>query len=381
MIEEVPSRLSPLHEFHLASGAKLADFGGWLMPIEYPAQGGQSDGGVLAEHGAVRERVGIFDVSHLGKISITGKGALAFLNQIVTNDLDAIQSSQAQYTLLLDETGGVIDDMIAYRVSDQEIFLIPNASNSSRVFEVIAAKAARDINVSNLHTEFSVMAVQGPSARALLATIGIEVPLDLDYMSFSRIRYEDQEITICRTGYTGELGFELVAPVANAYSERLWMALVQALPQFDGRVAGLGARDTLRSEMGYALHGHELSLTINPFEAGVGWAVAMNKPSFLGKEALGQIKENGVKRKLVALVANDRTIPRAGMNVSYQSNVAGIVTSGTFSPTLRKGIALALVEGEEAFGAALNEPFTIDVRGRIGEYQRVKLPFVPSRVR
>ena len=381
MTEEVPSRLSPLHDFHQSAGAKLADFGGWLMPIEYPSQNGERDGGVLAEHAAVRERVGIFDVSHLGKISILGEGAVSFLNGILTNDLDAIISSQAQYTLLLDDSGGVIDDMIAYRVSDQEVFLIPNASNSLSVYEAIAAKVPASIKVRNLHQDLAVIAVQGPSSRELLASIGIVLPANLDYMSFVSLIYEDQAITLCRTGYTGELGFELVAPVAMGYSRRLWDSLINALSDFDGRVAGLGARDTLRTEMGYALHGHELSLQINPLEAGVGWAVAMNKESFHGKEALVAVKARGLKRRLLALQSCDRTIPRTGMKVSYDGSEVGIVTSGTYSPTLKKGIALALVEAEVVKGASIEKPFVIDVRGRIGQYESIKLPFVPSHVR
>lgn len=377
----MPSRLSPLHEFHQLRRAKLADFGGWLMPIEYPASGENSDGGVLAEHAAVRERVGIFDVSHLGKISLVGSGSVAFLNSILTNDLEAITDMQAQYTLLLDSRGGVIDDMIAYRVSADEVFLIPNASNSAHVFEVIRSHAPAGIQVADRHHDFSVIAVQGPRSGELLESIGIDLPTDLDYMSFARMEFDGKPISICRTGYTGERGYELVAPIAGDFTKKLWELLVSALRGFDGLVAGLGARDTLRTEMGYALHGHELSLEIDPLEAGVGWAVAMKKPQFHGRDALEAIKANGVRRKLIALVATDRTIPRLGMSVISGGEVVGVVTSGTFSPSLKKGIALALIEMERAKSATVGEEFLIDIRGRIGQYQLVKLPFLPSHVR
>lgn len=374
-------QLSPLHEFHMARGAKMADFGGWLMPIEYP-QGSQSGaGGVLAEHAAVREHVGIFDVSHLGKISVKGDGALDFLNSVLTNDLESISDSQAQYTMLCDENGGVIDDMIAYRISPRDIFLIPNASNCAKVYEVISSRASSEVQVTNNHHDFGVIAVQGPKSQELLAAIGLDVPSALEYMSFRKVSYRGSEIILCRTGYTGELGFELVVPVRSSDGESLaatiWDQLVESLPQFSGLVAGLGARDTLRTEMGYALHGHELSLEINPLEAGVGWAISLAKPSWLGRDVLLAIKERGVERKSVALLAHDRTIPRAGMPVTLNGEVVGIVTSGTFSPSIKKGIALALVRSDVAKGATVS----IDVRGRTGEYEVVRAPFVPSRVR
>jgi aminomethyltransferase len=379
--EEVPSRLSPLHDFHLERGAKLADFGGWLMPIEYPTTGGHGEGGVLAEHLAVRNRVGIFDVSHLGKISISGVGAATFLNSILTNDLGAIGAMQAQYTLLLDDSGGVIDDMIAYRISDDEVFLIPNASNSQQVFTFIAARAPVEIVVANRHLDYSVIAVQGPRSQELIEAIAIPLPSDLSYMSFARLPFSGEEITICRTGYTGERGYELIAPVVGEYSRQIWDLLVEALAIFDGRVVGLGARDTLRTEMGYALHGHELSLEINPIEAGVGWAVAASKSDFSGRAALVATTAKGVKRKSIALAATDRTIPRTGMSVSFGGEMVGTVTSGTFSPTLKRGIALALIRADLAQEAELGSSFTIDIRGRTGEYEKVKLPFVPSQVR
>ena len=351
----------------------MADFGGWSMPIEYPG----ADGGVMAEHRAVRERVGIFDVSHLGKIAVTGTGALEYLNQLLTNDLAILNDGDAQYTLICNEEGGVIDDLIAYRFSKEKIFLIPNAANCERVNRILTDGAPESIQIKNLHRDFAVFAVQGPRSKDLLASIQIEVPASLEYMSFLTARFREKEVIVCRTGYTGELGYELVTPVYDGVALELWNLLVQVLPSCGGAVAGLGARDTLRTEMGYALHGHELSPEINPFEAGVGWAVALKKASFLGKEALLRRKSEGIIRRSRALRSLDRSIPRPGMIVKEGDSEIGVVTSGTFSPNLKAGIALALVDSRIEVG----ETLTIDVRGREGRYEVVKAPFVPSQVR
>lgn len=351
----------------------MADFGGWSMPIEYPGPGG----GVMAEHRAVRERVGIFDVSHLGKIRVVGVGALGYLNSILTNDLEAIADGGAQYTLLCNEAGGVIDDLIAYRIDSEEIFLIPNASNCAQVHQLLAANAPAGLMVENLHRQFAVFAIQGPNSRQLLQAIGVRIPSTLSYMTFLKHNFNAREVIVCRTGYTGEQGFELVVPVEGGVAREVWERLMKELPSCDGLVAGLGARDTLRTEMGYALHGHELSVEINPWEAGVGWAVAMDKARFIGKDALQAMKSLGTRRRTVALRALDKTIPRAGMPVKRGDSEIGVVTSGTFSPNLKTGIALALVTSETKIG----ERVTVDVRGRVGEYEVVKAPFLPSRVR
>jgi aminomethyltransferase len=359
---------SPLADKHLALGAKMADFGGWLMPIEYPGAG------VIAEHTAVRERVGIFDVSHLGKASVIGAGAVDFLNSMVTNDLARIGSGKAQYTLLCNEDGGVVDDLIVYRNSDTDLFLVPNASNTASVVEVLAAAAPANIEVKNLHNEFAVIAVQGPKSHDVLNSLGIN-PV-MDYMAFDRVVIADCEVILCRTGYTGELGFELLPKWGQA--SKVWDALVEAIKPFDGLVCGLGARDTLRTEMGYPLHGHELTLGISPVEAGATWAIGWKKALFRGSKVLNDQKANGTTRVLKAIASTDRGIPRAGMQVKDSSGVVtGEVTSGTFSPTLKKGIGLALVNPTLAIG----DQVVLDVRGRNSICEIVSLPFVASKVR
>ena len=361
-------KISPLNDKHLALNAKMADFGGWMMPIEYPGAG------VLAEHAAVRERVGLFDVSHLGKAAVTGNGALEFLNQCFTNDLNKIENGSAQYTLLCTLEGGVVDDLIVYRNNESDFFLVPNASNTSDVVAALKKAATPDINVVNLHMDFAVLAVQGPLAPKVLQALGINT--NIDYMAFDHVSITGADVILCRTGYTGEMGYELLPKTQDAIA--VWDALVAAIKPLDGLVCGLGARDTLRTEMGYPLHGHELSLEINPVEASAAWAVGWKKDSFIGSDVLKAQKAGAATRKSMALKSLDRGIPRAGMSVkNSDGEIVGEVTSGTFSPTLKHGIALALISKEIQVGTQL----IVDVRGRESACEVVTTPFVPSRVR
>ena len=359
---------SPLNDKHLALKAKMSDFGGWMMPIEYPGSG------VLIEHTAVRERVGIFDVSHLGKASVVGPGALDFLNTILTNDLNKIGDGSAQYTLLCNENGGVVDDLIVYKKSESEFFLVPNASNTTEVVRILQEKAPSAIKVENLHTQYAVIALQGPQAPKVLERLGVKS--DIEYMAFTHSKISGAEVIICRTGYTGELGFEILPKVGD--SSAVWDHLVDAMQEFDGAVCGLGARDTLRTEMGYPLHGHELSLEISPLEANTSWAVGWDKAEFVGSKVLNDQRLAGPKRRSMALKSLDKNIPRAGMVVkNVEGEIVGEVTSGTFSPSLKVGIALAQVRADIKVGDKL----VIDVRGREGSVEVVKLPFVTSHVR
>jgi len=361
-------KISPLNDKHVARNAKMADFGGWMMPIEYPG------GGVIAEHTAVRERVGIFDVSHLGKASVIGTGALDFLNTMFTNDLNRIQDGSAQYTLLCSPEGGVIDDLIAYRNSPDDIFIVPNASNTTDVVSTLQSMAPAGIAVTNLHNEFAVLAVQGPLAPQVMQSLGINT--EIDYMAFAHVLIGGAKVILCRTGYTGELGYELLPQVSDA--SRVWDALVAAIEPLGGLVCGLGARDTLRTEMGYPLHGHELSLEITPVQASASWAIGWDKESFIGSEFLRKEKSNQPLRRSVGVKSLDRGIPRGHMQVKNSAgDVLGEVTSGTFSPTLKVGIGIALLSSSVKIGDQL----VIDVRGRDSLVEVVKLPFVASHVR
>ena len=356
-------RQTPLHSRHIDLGAKMADFGGWDMPIEYS--------GTVAEHTAVREDVGVFDVSHMGYTEVTGPGAIAWLNTVLANDLDRVGAGQAQYNLLCDESGGVIDDLIVYRIDDDHAFIIPNASNSDAVVAALtAATADSGITVTDKREEYGILAIQGPQSDEVLRAVGL--PTGHDYMSFADAEWGGVPVVVCRTGYTGERGYEVVVPVSVLAD--LWDAVVAA----GAAPAGLGARDTLRTEMGYPLHGHELSLDITPVQAGLSWAVGWDKPAFSGRDALVAERAAGPRRRLRGIAAVERAIPRPEMPVlSVDGAPMGETTSGTFSPTLKQGIGLALIDPAIAEG----DEVIVDVRGRQARFTVTKPPFVPPHVR
>jgi aminomethyltransferase len=354
---------TPLFSRHQELGAKCADFGGWEMPIEYS--------GAVAEHGAVRSRVGIFDVSHMGKLRITGPGAISALNSVVASDLAKIGNGQAQYSMLCNEQGGVVDDFIIYRFTEDNVFIIPNATNATEVFQVLRDSLPSGITIENLHNEYGIIAIQGPLAGNVVGRMGL--PLDCDYMNWLQADVDGETVIICRTGYTGEIGFELVAPVGVL--QQLWDRAITCAAEVDGIPAGLGARDILRTEMGYPLHGQDISPTISPLEAKISWAVGWDKPEFAGRANLQAARAQGAARKRVALKAIGRGIPRAHMDVYSEQelvNKIGEITSGTFSPTLKEGIALALVDSEHD----KDESMFIDVRGKALECANVSLPFI-----
>ena len=361
-------KTSPLHDRHVALGAKMAEFGGWEMPLEYPT-------GVLQEHAAVRDAVGIFDVSHLGKASVRGPGAAAYVNATLSNDLGRIGPGQAQYTLCCDvATGGIVDDLIAYLHGDDHVFLVPNAANTAEVVRRLQAEAPEGVEVVSEHDTHCVLAVQGTRSDEVLAAIGL--PVGHDYMSFVVADFAGTPVVVCRTGYTGERGYELVAP--NAAAVPLWDALMTAGAEHGLTPAGLGARDTLRTEMGYPLHGQDISLDVTPNEARLGWAVGWKKEAFWGRDVLVAEKEAGPRRILRGLVAVGRGIPRPGMRVLLTSDLPlGQVTSGTFSPSLKKGVGLALVAAQVTDGAEVS----VDVRGRREVFTLTRPPFVTPAVR
>ena len=357
---------SPVHERHVALGAKFAEFGGWSMPLDYA--------GAVKEHTAVRDAVGVFDVSHLGKAVARGAGAATYVNSCLTNDLGKIEPGKAQYTLCCADDGGVVDDLITYLRGEDEVFLIPNAANTAEVVRRLAASAPGGVEVVNLHRDYAIFAVQGTRSDEVLEVMGF--PTGHDYMSFVEVVHDDVPVVVCRTGYTGERGYELVVPNAAALS--VWDAILAAGEPHGIVPCGLAARDTLRTEMGYPLHGQDLSLSITPVQARLGWAVGWKKEAFWGAEALRAEKEAGPRRLLRGLVASGRGIPRPGMRVTSPDEAAlGEVTSGTFSPTRRVGVGLALLDAAVAEG---DEVF-VDVRGRREAFVVTKPPFVTPGVR
>lgn len=360
-------RPGPLQEIHVELGATTGSFGGWEMPLHY------AEGGVVAEHTAVREAVGVFDVSHLGKVIVTGPGAAEFVNQCLTADLGRITPGRAQYTLCCAEDGGVVDDMIAYLVSAEEVFCVPNAANTAEVAARLAEAAPDGVTVTNRHDGFGVLAVQGPRSAEVLDAVGL--PFTLEYMAFADVTFGGAPLRLCRTGYTGEHGYELLPPWSK--TPALWRTLLAAARRLGGRPCGLAARDTLRTEMGYPLHGQDLSRSITPLQGGVSWAVGRRKPEFWGRQALLAERERGPSRRLRGLRATGRGVPRPRMRVhAADGSMLGETTSGTFSPTLKVGIALALLDPAVQPGATVE----VDVRGRALPCEVVKTPFVESHV-
>jgi aminomethyltransferase len=355
---------SPLDAAHRALGAKFGPFAGWDMPIQYA--------GTLSEHQAVREAVGLFDLSHLGKVEVRGAGAQRALQHALSNDLGKLKApGAAQYTLCLNEEGGIVDDLIVYREADGWL-LVPNAANWPAVADQVRASAAGDVEVTG-RPDLAVIAVQGPKAPDLVGGL-FPVAADLAYMHHAPIEFGGRPARLARTGYTGERGFELIVP--GELAPALWAELLARGAPLGVVPAGLGARDTLRLEMGYALHGNDISPATDPFSAGLGWAVAMAKGDFRGREALVQWEKVGSEEELVGLLSTDRLIPRHGMRVLADGwREVGEVTSGTFSPTLRRGIALAYVAPDTA---ASGTELTVDVRGRYGAVKVTRPPFVDA---
>jgi aminomethyltransferase len=353
---------TPLEEVHRELGARIGPFAGWAMPIEYE--------GTVSEHRAVRERVGLFDLSHLGKVDVAGAGALQLLQQTLTNDHSKLAVGRALYNLVLNDRGGVEEDLIAYRLAADRFFVVPNASNTAKVVAVLRERASNADVVE--HPGWCFLGVQGPRSPEVVGALFPDAA-DLPFMGCTETEYRGSRLVLTRSGYTGELGFELFTEGASA--QDLWADLMESGEPFQIEPCGLGARDVLRLEMGYPLYGQELVPERTPLEAGLSWAVSFDKGSFRGRDALGRQRRDGVTTRLRGLVTEGRRhIPRAHCAVVADEARVGEVTSGTFSPTIGRGIGLAYLSPAERF-----EPGTevqIDVRGRIGLARVVKPPFV-----
>ena len=346
-------RLSPLDGAHRALGAKMVEFGGWDMPVAYPT-------GTISEHLACRNTAVVFDVSHLGTVRVEGYYAKAALQQALTNDLDKISVGRAQYTHLLNDAGCVLDDIIVWWVSDDRFDVMPNASNTDHVLSAIGG-----VDITETR---AVLAVQGPQAKSMLSAISGDFS-NIAKFQVREINWRGAQCVVAGTGYTGEQGVEITVPISHAVD--LWQEVLAAgvIP------AGLGARDTLRLEAGLPLHGHELSPSINPLEANLGWVISWNKDKFTGRDALLKIRESGVGRHLIGITTTGRRPPRDGCNVLVGDTIIGVTTSGNFSPSLEHGIALGLVDSQLKVGSAV----AIDVRGSRLDGVVVKLPFIAKK--
>lgn len=358
---------TPLNSLHHELGARMVDFGGWEMPVQYS--------GVIEEHLAVRNAAGLFDVSHMGEIEIRGSGALDYIQELITNDASRLVDGQVQYSAICYEDGGVVDDVTLYRFSDEYYMFCVNAANTEKDFawmKKIRDKGDfNDVELENISEGIGQIALQGPRAESILARMtGIDLAA-IKYYHFTEGKIDDSECIVSRTGYTGEDGFEIYC--AADRSVPLWNGLLEAGKPDGLAPVGLGARDTLRLEKKMALYGHELSEEITPLEAGLGWVTKFDKPSFVGREALLTMKENGIPRRLVCIRMSEPGVPRTDYPVYVGDEEVGIVTSGTMSPSLKVGIALALVDsGSNAVGTDVE----IGIRKRRVRGQIVKPPFV-----
>lgn len=355
-------RQTPLNAAHRSLGARMVDFAGWDMPVQYRS--------VISEHEAVRTAAGLFDVSHMGEIEFSGKGALEEANRLITNDLARIADGQAVYAGLLNEQGGFVDDVVAYRFSPERILICVNASNREKDFAWMKAHA-REVAPVDRSDAFAQIALQGPKAAAILQRM-----TELDLAAIGTYRFKQGQVRgvdciVSRTGYTGEDGFELYCPAEQA--DGLWRAIL-AEGEADGLVpAGLGARDSLRTEMKYALYGNDIDDHHTPLEAGLGWIVKWDKGDFIGKAALERQKAAGVPRKLVGFELLGAGVPRQGYPVLQDGQRVGEVTSGTVGPTVKKPIGIAYVSTALA---AEGSTFQVEIRGRAVDARVVKTPFL-----
>jgi len=360
----VPKR-SPLEAEHERLGAKMGPFAGWNMPIEYA--------GALKEHEAVRQRVGLFDLTHLGKVEVTGPGALAMLQRVISNDLSRVAVGEAQYNLVLNEGGGVIEDLIVYHLDPERYFVVPNAANAQRVLRMLEEEPVESRLHLLYHQDWCFLAVQGPESVHVTRSLFPDAP-GLGFMQCVETEFRRRPVILTRSGYTGEVGFELFTYQDVALE--LWRALMEAAAPFDGMPCGLAARDVLRLEMGYPLYGQDLFEASTALEAGLSWAVSFDKGEFRGRAALLRQREEGPLPSILRGVRmhERRHIPRAHYPVFVRDRVVGEVTSGTFSPTLQTGIGLAYLWPSDA--VPVGDEVEVDIRGRRGAATVVRPPFV-----
>lgn len=360
---------TPLTAIHKELGGKLVPFAGWKMPIQFQ--------GVIQEHQSVRDGVGIFDVSHMGEIEIQGPDAKSLIQKLMTNDIDPMQDNQALYTLMCMEHGGVVDDLLVHRFSEDHYFLCVNAANTEKDFQWILKNAGScDATIRNTSNETAQLAIQGKHSEALLQKL-CDTPLsEIKYYHFKKAKIHNSAGIVARTGYTGEDGFEVY--VDTGHAETVFRAILEAGKEFDLQPIGLGARDTLRMEMGYALYGNEINEDSRPLEAGLGWVIKLGKDEFIGKAALKKQKDAGNQRRLVGIRLLGRGVPRPHYRVLKNGAPVGELTSGTFSPSLNTGIGLCYVSPEYAKPGTELE---VEIRKLSVPAEVVKPPFLPTRVK
>lgn len=354
------------YSIHEKLGAKIVDFAGFKMPVLYSS--------IINEHKSVRSSVGVFDVSHMGEIFIRGDKALDFVQHITVNDASVLYNGRVQYSAMLYNDGGIVDDLLVYRISEKEFMLVVNASNKDKDFEWMKKNNTFGVEIIDESDEYSLLAVQGPNSKKVIERI-CDKSVDLEYYHFFNAKVAGVEMILSRTGYTGELGYELYFKGDENVAEKIWNALFENGKELNIQPVGLGARDSLRLEMGFCLYGNDIDQTTNPLEAGLGWITKLKKPSFIGKDVLLKVKEDGLKRKLVPLISDEKSFPRHGYDLSLNGKKVGHITSGTVSPVLDKAIAMGYVEaGYAKEGNQIN----FLIRGKEIPAVITKLPFIKN---
>ncbi|MBI9071721.1 MAG: glycine cleavage system aminomethyltransferase GcvT [Melioribacteraceae bacterium] len=351
-------------KIHESLNAKLVDFAGFQMPVHYSS--------IIDEHKSVRNSVGVFDVSHMGEVIIKGEKALDFVQHITINDASKLNIGRVQYSAMCYKDGGIVDDLLVYKIADDEYMLVVNGANKDKDFEWMNKNNSFGVDINDESDEYSLLAIQGSNSKQTLDKI-CSKELDMEYYHFFKAEVAGIEMIVSRTGYTGELGYEIYFKGDETVAEKVWAAIFEAGAEFEIKPIGLGARDSLRLEMGFCLYGNDIDQNTNPLEAGLNWITKLKKGDFVGRDSLVKIKEEGVSRKLVPIIAESRAFPRNGYEISVNDEIVGNVTSGTVSPVLEKPIALAYVKKELAVeGNRVN----MIIRGKEIPCIITKLPFV-----
>jgi len=352
------------NKIHHTLGAKMVEFAGYEMPVQYSS--------IISEHKAVRNSVGVFDVSHMGEIFISGEKALNFVQLITVNDASKLNPGKVQYSAMCYADGGIVDDLLVYKITDDNFMLVVNAANIEKDFNWMVENNEYSVEIKNRSNDYSLLAVQGPNSKNTIQKLADD-ELNLEYYHFTQTRLADVDMIISRTGYTGELGYELYFTGDESDAEKVWNKIFEAGKKYDVQPVGLAARDSLRLEMGFCLYGNDIDLTTNPIEAGLGWITKLKKNKFIGQDAIKKVKEEGIKRRLVAIISYERIFPRKGYEIFSDGKKIGSLTSGTVSPVLEKAIALGYIDVEyKSVGTKVN----IIIRNKKVPAEIVKLPFI-----
>ncbi len=357
---------TPFYSIHRQLGAKMVPFAGYEMPVQYIS--------IIEEHKAVRSAVGVFDVSHMGEFVVKGKNAQAFLQYVTVNDIAKLVSGEAQYSAMCYDNAGIVDDLLIYKIGENHFMLVVNASNAEKDFEWMSRHLMPDVELRNESDATALLAIQGPQSQAVIQKLTSIDMKSIPYYRFKEANVAGVDMILSRTGYTGELGYEIY--FSPSYAENVWNALFKAGKECGMMPVGLGARDTLRLEMGYCLYGNDIDQTTNTLEAGLGWITKLKKGDFIARPVLEKVKAEGLKRKLVGIEIEEKAIPRHGYAIRSNGTAVGSVTSGTFSPSLEKGIAMGYVD---AAYCSVGSPVHVDVRGKDVEGKITTMPFLKGK--